>query len=404
MAQNNYYEIERNRRLSILEKDIKNNDLIFIDTCAVMDPFFPDFLSNVIPILIRENKQMVVLRTVLMELRRKLEQMRSSSLAEDIKIEARAYMGLYSLNKLINYKLLCYDEKEDDIADHSFEDMFITLRRENRLLLITQDKNLTANILSFNKNEAVRGKIISVKMINNWGFLETRTPSGRQEYFKSNNSDNSAKKIPVHKPTPKVHNPSPVPQKAVVAPNEEIATLHTLSELHENKRTVVKAKPRVKPAPQPASEPAPKVEEKPKADEKPIKAEDKPETTIEKPIAKPVTKAISKKDSFEFGQVFTASEAGKQSGDQLTISNSYVAIAPICRQDVASVNIANGVTRILANAFEGCSRLESVTIPKSVVAIDKAAFPKNSKATIICEKDSHAHTFAINKGMQFRLI
>lgn len=393
MAQNNYYEIERNRRLSILEKDIKNNDLIFIDTCAVMDPFFPDFLSNVIPILMRENKQMIVLRTVLLELRRKLEQMRSSSLAEDIKIEARAYMGLYSLNKLINYKLLCYDEKEDDIADHSFEDMFITLRRENRLLLITQDKNLTANILSFNNNEAVRGKIISVKMINNWGFLETRTPSGRQEYFKS---DNRAKKIPAQKPpVPKVQN---TPQKVVEAAKEDIATVQTLSELHEVK-PVVKAKPKAQPKALPIVKPVAKAV---------VKTEEKPVAktavkTEEKPVAKAVTKAVSKNDGFGFGQVFTASEAKKQSGEDLIISDNFVAIASISRPDVVTVKISEGVTRILANAFDGCTRLEKITIPKSVTAIDNTAFSKTPKATIICDKDSYAHTFAINKGMQFKL-
>lgn len=373
MAHNNYYEIERSRRLSILEQDIKNNDLIFIDTCAVMDPFFPDFLSNVIPILIRENKQIIVLRTVLLELRKKLEQMRASSLAEDIKIEARAYMGLYALNKLIEYKLLCYDEKEDDIADHSFEDLFITLRREHKILLITQDKNLTANILSFNNNEAVRGKPISVKMINNWGFLEVRTPSGRQEHLDNRQRKATAYKPPVHVPQhkaqhiPQAHNPSVANNQAATkviaqsesdAQSEEIATVQTLSELYEPKPTVK---------------------------------------------AKPAQKAAVKKGGFGFGQVFTASEANKQQGNTVTVSEDFVAVESIARPDIVAVTIKDGVTRILPRAFDGCTRLERVSIPRSVTAIDDTAFAKVKNAVIHCEKDSFAHRFAISKGIQFKL-
>ena len=63
--------------------------------------------------------------------------------------------------------------------------------------------------------------------------------------------------------------------------------------------------------------------------------------------------------------MFTASEANKQQGNTVTVSEDFVAVESIARPDIVAVTIKDGVTRILPRAFDGVTRLERVSIPEA---------------------------------------
>ena len=70
-----------------------------------------------------------------------------------------------------------------------------------------------------------------------------------------------------------------------------------------------------------------------------------------------------------------------------------------------SVIISNGIEKIDWFAFNGCTALVSVTIPKSVTSIGYSAFsPQSSTFTIYCHNDSFAHKYARSYGWSYSLI
>ncbi len=67
---------------------------------------------------------------------------------------------------------------------------------------------------------------------------------------------------------------------------------------------------------------------------------------------------------------------------------------------IRSVTLPEGLEKIDWFAFSGCTVLESITIPSSVMSVGYGAFeycPKNMK--IICEKGSYIEAYAISWGM-----
>ena len=78
------------------------------------------------------------------------------------------------------------------------------------------------------------------------------------------------------------------------------------------------------------------------------------------------TESTDKGWTFENGKLTITSDAGMQDWKANGLS-AY-------KSDVTSAEIQNGVTSILANAFDECSSLEKITIPASVTSIGNYAF------------------------------
>lgn len=71
---------------------------------------------------------------------------------------------------------------------------------------------------------------------------------------------------------------------------------------------------------------------------------------------------------------------------------------------ISSVVIPYGTAAAIGkNAFDGCDNLRSIKIPATVLSIDDLAFGGETFTTIICEKGSAAHTFAVDNGLPFEL-
>lgn len=74
-------------------------------------------------------------------------------------------------------------------------------------------------------------------------------------------------------------------------------------------------------------------------------------------------------------------------------------------KELKSVIITNGISRIDWFAFEGCTSLDSVTIPSSVTSIGYSAFASApSSLTIYCHSGSFAQNYAKSYGLSYTII
>ena len=68
---------------------------------------------------------------------------------------------------------------------------------------------------------------------------------------------------------------------------------------------------------------------------------------------------------------------------------------------LSEITIPEGVTAIGASAFSGCSSLSEISIPESVTSIGANAFSGCSDLTIYCGENSHAHQYALENGLPY---
>ncbi len=72
--------------------------------------------------------------------------------------------------------------------------------------------------------------------------------------------------------------------------------------------------------------------------------------------------------------------------------------------NLTSVDIPSGTQTISDEAFAQCTRLKTVTIPSSVTSISDDAFDGCDSLTIRCEENSAAHDYAVENGINYKII
>jgi len=149
------------------EQKIKEADKIYIDTCSLMEKPIEKFFENINPILKEYNKKIIVLYNVELELKK----IAKSGKYEPEK-QKKAEIALEVLNPYANEIDISIEENDNKkTADQVFEIIFARHRNEYKILLITEDFNLSNEILNRNKDKAVRGKKCEVCRINDNGYL-----------------------------------------------------------------------------------------------------------------------------------------------------------------------------------------------------------------------------------------
>lgn len=150
-----------------LENIIKNNDIIFIDTSALLQESSVDFLKKFLKLLEKYNKEVVLIKRVYDELQKHqvnendkvLSKMATDALHELVKIQDNNRLKIVG------------DENMDTFADNDFLVHITRLRLKAKVLLITNDIKLGQDILKMNDSKSVQGKPISVQKVNKSGYF-----------------------------------------------------------------------------------------------------------------------------------------------------------------------------------------------------------------------------------------
>ncbi len=101
-----------------------------------------------------------------------------------------------------------------------------------------------------------------------------------------------------------------------------------------------------------------------------------------------------------FGSAFYASGL-----TNVTIANGVKTIGVRSFENcvnLETISIPSSVETIGIGAFYGCTNLKSVDIPSSVTSIGNSAFGGCNSVTLTVEKDSAAHTYAVNNSISYK--
>ena len=157
-----------------LESLIKENDRIFIDTCALLvnqaqwsDNTATKFWNNIVPLLRQYNKTIIVPFRVAEEIIKHTNNVDDSTLQKIAKEELNRIRNLYN-NNIID---IFGDKSDNTHADNVFDTIFTQFRVKYTMLLITRDYNLARDILALNDKKATNGKKVEVRIISSDGFL-----------------------------------------------------------------------------------------------------------------------------------------------------------------------------------------------------------------------------------------
>lgn len=155
-----------------------NDFKIFLDASALLQPNAEKFLQNVVPLLDRAGKSMIVPLSVWQELEKHANnpEFCQKKSPDDPYLNSRAVRACKNIIRLKNAKLveIFADPDDGSFADHVFLYVFSKMRMKYNLLLVTHDKGLASEILKLGKdNRAVHGiKKILVRKIDGNGFPE----------------------------------------------------------------------------------------------------------------------------------------------------------------------------------------------------------------------------------------
>lgn len=167
MIENKTNQYLDQQSMNELENYVKNYK-IFMDTCSILHPPVDKFWQHIIPLLELHKTYIIIPTRCIQELIKFTKEVdgKNKSLVD------RAKNSLDIIDKLKKEKLIkIKGEETDNFADNVFQVVFTKFRLKYNLLLITQDKNLSLDILNLNKVKSSQGKKIDVKKINKYGFF-----------------------------------------------------------------------------------------------------------------------------------------------------------------------------------------------------------------------------------------
>lgn len=147
-----------------LKEYICNSDLIYIDACSLRKKGFPKFYKNVKNILEKNNKKIIIPEKVCNE----IEKYRISGNKEAIRADKY-------IKKLLHHNLAIVKKAEDyelSHADHGICADFDKYYGKNRMLLISNDFDLSHDVLSINNRKSTKSKhVIQAVKITKEGYL-----------------------------------------------------------------------------------------------------------------------------------------------------------------------------------------------------------------------------------------
>ena len=365
MESKEYFERVNATRSEEMRTQLSSADLIYIDSCSLMDPFMPLLAEHIIPILEEQKKKIIVIENVLSELKRI---MRPSYDPKKLSKEISAYVGLYTLGKFMEndnrrgFGILEYQAVPDEVknghADAAFEAVLSMRSITNRILIITQDKNLTTALHRLSQSGATSRKKISVYKISHavdsQGFL-VETKARRA------GSDDTADQT-AQKKTDAALNPANKKRNTPAAKQGEQRRAANPKQ-QEQKKTQPEQRKKSQP-------------EQQKPTEQPAASQN----VVLKPVAAPVADragSTAKTPVIPACDQLRSQEAVYYLKDtELHVPPRYTAISRLQLPEITAAYIPDTVTVIMPQAFIDCKSMTRIALPDSLISIEESAFQR----------------------------
>lgn len=142
----------------------------FIDTCSLLRPEFPQLLEHLEPLLRANEKKLMIPSGVENELKHLLLK------NDELRPRVAGLLELLDEKEREGVVMVC-GSSASTFADQQMLTIATSARVSDQVLFITQDNNLSEDILRMNDLTSVRGNAVAVCRVNRYGYLSRyRTP------------------------------------------------------------------------------------------------------------------------------------------------------------------------------------------------------------------------------------
>lgn len=157
---------------SNLAKFLNEFDYVFVDTCSLMEDSFPLFMDRLASSkeYWREGLQVIVLGECIEELKKHAKEKKKEK--NNSRIAAARAIKIIRHDKWHNKAITITKAEGEAFADNAIFTKVSSLRIHNKILVITQDKTLTTDLLKLNQLDSQKGRYLSVYRITNESNLE----------------------------------------------------------------------------------------------------------------------------------------------------------------------------------------------------------------------------------------
>ena len=177
---------------SKLAQFLNDYDYVFVDTCSLMEdsfPLFMDYLSKSKEYW-KEDLQVIVLGECVEELKKHAKEKE-----KDRKIEALRALKIIRHDKWHKKAFTITKAEGSSFADNAIFTKVSGLRIHNKILVITQDKTLTTDLLKLNRLDSQKGRYLSVYRLTPHSELEKNPGENGEKTFNKKHEASSFQKV-----------------------------------------------------------------------------------------------------------------------------------------------------------------------------------------------------------------
>lgn len=177
---------------SKLAQFLNDYDYVFVDTCSLMEdsfPLFMDYLSKSKEYW-KEDLQVIVLGECVEELKKHAKEKE-----KDRKIAALRALKIIRHDKWHKKAFTITKAEGSSFADNAIFTKVSGLRIRNKILVITQDKTLTTDLLKLNRLDSQKGRYLSVYRLTPQSELEKNPGENGEKTFNKKHEASSFQKV-----------------------------------------------------------------------------------------------------------------------------------------------------------------------------------------------------------------
>lgn len=177
---------------SKLAQFLNDYDYVFVDTCSLMEdsfPLFMDYLSKSKEYW-KEDLQVIVLGECIEELKKHAKEKE-----KDRKIAALRALKIIRHDKWHKKAFTITKAEGSSFADNAIFTKVSGLRIHNKILVITQDKTLTTDLLKLNRLDSQKGRYLSVYRLTPQSELEKNPGENGEKTFNKKHEASSFQKV-----------------------------------------------------------------------------------------------------------------------------------------------------------------------------------------------------------------